>query len=161
MRYLKPVIISLAISSALLTVGCGGSSKATSNTAKIYPLECSDCEYVEDSGSRAVTGSLWNGSKKAQRIVMDIEEKDATGRIVNSTYNLSLWSRYLIESHYQIPFSQGLDRRASITQITFYFREEGQNETKATPDQMLSPAYTLQLHTLPVPEGVTVSPPEP
>lgn len=162
---IKIFLLATLLSVAFPLSGCGVSVESTGNSVRAaakYPLECSGCEFVEDKGSRYLAGNIWNGSNKTQDLCLDIEEKDATGNIVSSIYNLSFSDRAVVKSHYSVPFGQGgLTRRASITQITFYFRERGQSDVKATSEQRLSSSYTLHLRTLPVPEGYVVPTPEP
>jgi hypothetical protein len=163
---MKVQITLILLATAFLLGGCRASSNSTSNEATApagrMPLSCSGCEYVEDKGSRFVAGRIHNGSKQYQDLVMDVEMKDAAGNIIESMYNLS-FARVgpSIKPDGDIDFNQGLTRRASITQVTFQLRKRGRNDVKATPDEALSPPYTLQLHVLPVPPGYTVPSPEP
>lgn len=60
-----------------------------------------------------------------------------------------------------IPFQWALTRRALITQVPFQFRMRERTDIKATPEQVLSPVYTRQLHNLPVPPDIKVKPIEP
>lgn len=157
--------VLLGLLSLCLLAGCAAPSPApglgTAARAKKYSLSCDACDYVEELGSRSIKGSVWNETNKFQDLAVDIEEKDANGNLVEATYNLSLMQGPSVSPNASIPFSQGVNRRAVITQVTFQFRERDRNDVKARADQALSPVYTRQLHVLPVPPGVQVAPAEP
>src|SRR4051812_30509078 len=98
----------LILSVTVVLTGCAHSSISknvnTSASVRKYPLDCSQCDYVEDKGSRYIGGSIWNNSNKYQDLVLDIEEKDADGHIVESVYNLSLPDRSMIWPNSSVPF---------------------------------------------------------
>jgi hypothetical protein len=127
-------ISAFIIVSAVLLGGCAAMPERSNLVNQQLPLRCAECLFVESTGSRVVSGKIYNDSEKPiESITLIVNFKDSGGNAVGENESIVLPGQVLKPQEFQNFSVRMSNNTPSITQAVAHFEASGGHQTLSPP----------------------------